>query len=57
MARDLFMAPLKEPYPEKGFKSYYAMSEWCHRNDLFVLNYVWDTRVVGGTIYYYFTEW
>ena len=55
--RDLFVAPLKEPYPQEGFTSYHAMSEWCHRNGLFVCDYVWDTRVVDRTIYYYFTEW
>ena len=61
MERKLHNPPLKEDiadiYPQEGFTSYHAMSEWCHRNGLFVCDYVWDTRVVDRTIYYYFTEW
>ena len=51
------MEDIADIYPQEGFTSYHAMSEWCHRNGLFVCDYVWDTRVVDRTIYYYFTEW
>lgn len=51
------MEDIADIYPQEGFHSYGVMSVWHRRNGLLVGDFDFYTKVVGGRVHYYLTEW